>query len=164
MILKKLVTDIPDVFPHVQKELILKPGELKRAAPWGEDDTEDDETDDTTPENDGYVEDFDYSDSDGGDPSAVAKRQRYEICIQCEEEYDVLINDKESCEWHEGELEVDDEYWADHDERCHGPIDTDGNRADHPDGFKWSCCDATGADEGCKLSRHRPNRNKRIKR
>jgi len=29
-------------------------------------------------------------------------RQRFEICHQCEKEYDVLKNDSKSCIWHEG--------------------------------------------------------------
>lgn len=31
-------------------------------------------------------------------------RQRYEICEQCEKEFDVVENDEEedSCEWHDG--------------------------------------------------------------
>jgi hypothetical protein len=53
---------------------------------------------------------------------------------------------------HPGELEVDYEgdVWADHDERCHGPIDTKTNRRENPDGFVWSCCGAQGTfAEGC---------------
>jgi hypothetical protein len=30
------------------------------------------------------------------------KRKMYEICIQCDKEYNVLENDKESCVWHPG--------------------------------------------------------------
>jgi hypothetical protein len=29
-------------------------------------------------------------------------QQRYEICVQCEEEYDVLDNEEGACEWHPG--------------------------------------------------------------
>jgi hypothetical protein len=29
-------------------------------------------------------------------------QQRYEICVQCEEEYDVLDNEQGACEWHPG--------------------------------------------------------------
>lgn len=56
-----------------------------------------------------------------------------------------------------GNLEVDDEsdFWADHDEDCHGLIDTDEMRKDFPGGFRWDCCDAAGdAEEGCSYDRH----------
>lgn len=52
--------------------------------------------------------------------------------------------------YHEGELEVDWDYWADHDEDCHGTIDTKTNRREHPDGFRWNCCDEVGTyARGC---------------
>lgn len=52
---------------------------------------------------------------------------------------------------HPGKLEVDREsdYWADHDEDCHGPIDTNENRREFPDGFRWSCCNKLGDEDGC---------------
>lgn len=60
-------------------------------------------------------------------------------------------------DYHPGELEVDYESdtWADHDERCHGPIDTKAHRREYPEGFKWSCCDAAGDEPGCE-TRDRP--------
>jgi hypothetical protein len=117
-------------------------------------------------------------------------RQRYEICEQCEEEFDVVENDEdEGCEWHDGmymcitypfcvtsnidsglkkgELEADDEadIWADHEERTHGPIDTEQNRKDHPEGFIWSCCDEfLGATEGCQTGPHVAQKVKKRKR
>ena len=65
-----------------------------------------------------------------------------------------------------GELEVDydSDTWADHDEDCHGPIDTSANRRQLPEAFTWSCCDAQGDALGCKTSRHRPDRAKRVRR
>jgi hypothetical protein len=45
-----------------------------------------------------------------------------------------------------GELEPDYEAWPDHDERCHGPIDTDDNKREFPDSFEWSCCQTNGGD------------------
>lgn len=40
---------------------------------------------------------------------------------------------------HVGAVEVDwdSDVWADHDERCHGPIDTRDNRRSFPQGFTW---------------------------
>jgi hypothetical protein len=64
-----------------------------------------------------------------------------------------------------GELEVDydGDFWADHDERCHGTIDTDEMREEFPDGFTWNCCDNTGSEKGCVTGRHEahPNRSKK---
>lgn len=55
-----------------------------------------------------------------------------------------------------GYLEVDDEggFWADHDEDCHGKIDTDEMREEFPDGFRWDCCGQTGDAEGCHRGAH----------
>jgi hypothetical protein len=52
---------------------------------------------------------------------------------------------------HSGELEVDYDagIWDDHDERCHGPIDTKTNRREFPEGFVWSCCGASGDVLAC---------------
>ena len=52
--------------------------------------------------------------------------------------------------YHPGSLEVIDEEWPDHDERCHGRIDTKTNRTEYPEGFGWSCCGQQGTfSEGC---------------
>lgn len=45
-------------------------------------------------------------------------------------------------------------FWADHDERCHGPIDTADMREKYPDGFEWTCCGDLGSAGGCKRGRH----------
>lgn len=46
--------------------------------------------------------------------------------------------------------------WADHDERCHGTIDTVEMRKDMPEGFEWSCCEEAGDAEGCMITKHEP--------
>lgn len=106
-------------------------------------------------------------------------RSRYAMCENCAEEFDVADNVKGSCYWHDGEiakdpmipgtapslrfankgagtLEEDHEgdIWADHDERCHGPIDTDENRSQFPEGFIYDCCEGDGSSVGCKTGRH----------
>jgi hypothetical protein len=55
-----------------------------------------------------------------------------------------------------GELEVDyhADVWADHDERCHGTIDTDTMRKENPEGFTWSCCNEDGRADGCQTGPH----------
>ena len=52
---------------------------------------------------------------------------------------------------HPGDLEIDYDsgVWDDWDERCHGPIDSQSNRREYPDGFVWSCCDKQGDEGGC---------------
>jgi hypothetical protein len=50
--------------------------------------------------------------------------------------------------------------WADHDEDCHGTIDTNEMREDFPDGFAWTCCDKLGSEPGCKRGRHQSNPEK----
>jgi hypothetical protein len=57
-----------------------------------------------------------------------------------------------------GESNVDweSDFWADHDEDCHGTIDTDEMREAFPGGFVWDCCQRTGEKTGCKRGPHRP--------
>ncbi|MCJ1265609.1 hypothetical protein MMC22_005489 [Lobaria immixta] len=83
-------------------------------------------------------------------------RTRYAMCENCAEEFDVADNLKGYCCWHDGELEpdYDGDFWADHDERCHGIIDTEDMRSVYPEGFIYSCCDGDGHSEGCKTGRH----------
>ncbi|KAI0550645.1 hypothetical protein F4679DRAFT_200268 [Xylaria curta] len=78
------------------------------------------------------------------------------ICIQCQSPFYEEDNDDKACRYHDGYLEVDDtrDFWADHDEDCHGPIDTDENRVEFPEGFVWSCCDKLGYRSGCTRGRH----------
>ncbi|KAF2420311.1 hypothetical protein EJ08DRAFT_598492 [Tothia fuscella] len=84
-------------------------------------------------------------------------RKRYEKCLHCDEEYDVLDNEENSCGWHEGQLEpdYDSNVWDDWDEDCHGRID-DQEEA-FPEGFVWNCCEAKGDDdEPCMVDFHVP--------
>ena len=51
---------------------------------------------------------------------------------------------------HPGELDEvnwdEGDYWCDWD---HGPIETNYNRRECPDGFYWSCCGELGSAKGC---------------
>jgi hypothetical protein len=40
------------------------------------------------------------------------------------------------------------DFWTDHDENCHGVIDTDDMREEYPEGFIWTCCEKSGDEEG----------------
>lgn len=53
------------------------------------------------------------------------------------------------------EPDDDGDFWADHDENCHGIIDSKEMRDEFPDGFVWTCCERTGTDPGCLLGPHR---------
>lgn len=80
---------------------------------------------------------------------------RWDVCANCEEEYDVSDErDEEECRYHTGCLDVDEEFFADHDERCHGPMDTEENRAQFPEGFNWDCCGGDALSEGCETGQH----------
>lgn len=62
-----------------------------------------------------------------------------------------------------GELQVDwdGDFWADHDEECHGRIaDLED---EYPEGFKWSCCDELGNEEGCEVGKHVPNHHASVR-
>lgn len=61
------------------------------------------------------------------------------------------------------EPDYESDFWADHDENCHGTIDSDFCRKQYPDGFVWDCCDKVGTEPGCRFSRHQsdPAKNKR---
>ncbi|KAF2111599.1 hypothetical protein BDV96DRAFT_666165 [Lophiotrema nucula] len=63
-------------------------------------------------------------------------RQRYEICGQCDEEYDVLSNRDTSCRWH-SVFDDDASIWDDWDVPTWGQPDTEDNRVEYPQGFKW---------------------------
>ncbi|KAM0238129.1 hypothetical protein ACHAPO_004007 [Fusarium lateritium] len=69
------------------------------------------------------------------------------ICVQCDDAF--FKNDN-------GELEADYDahVWDDHDEDCHGTIDSEEMRKAHPEGFIWTCCNKGGLEAGCKLGKH----------
>ncbi|KAL7932100.1 hypothetical protein V8C35DRAFT_308482 [Trichoderma chlorosporum] len=83
------------------------------------------------------------------------------ICVQCDLAFDPSSTTKD-CSYHNGELEVDydGDFWADHDEDCHGTIDTDEMREEFPEGFQWTCCNLSGDADGCQLGRHQADPNK----
>ncbi|RBR23562.1 uncharacterized protein FIESC28_03744 [Fusarium coffeatum] len=95
----------------------------------------------------------------GPDATTTTKRKADDeilICVQCDCSFYKNGNDKTSCEYHWGECEPDYEsnYWADHDEGSHGPIDTKDNRKDCPEGFVWTCCDKNYTEDGCARGFH----------
>ena len=53
------------------------------------------------------------------------------------------------------EVDYDADFWADHDEDCHGPMDSFGDDPDFAEGYVWSCYENNGDDEGCKSTKHK---------
>ncbi|RSL62588.1 hypothetical protein CEP51_013443 [Fusarium floridanum] len=113
------------------------------------------------------LEHFDALKSEEGSSGGQKRKAAGEllICVQCDQPFTEEENDKKACWYHWGELEVDRDSptWDDWDERCHGTIDTETMREEHPDGFTWNCCDNAGSETGCVTGRHEshPNRSKK---
>jgi hypothetical protein len=65
-----------------------------------------------------------------------------------------------TCVYHDGYLEVvdDPDVWPDHDEDCHGRIDSTELRCDFPENYTWSCCGEDGNQIGCIEGEHRSGR------
>ncbi|KAF9443497.1 hypothetical protein P691DRAFT_679399 [Macrolepiota fuliginosa MF-IS2] len=91
---------------------------------------------------------------------------RWETCQNCKEDYDVNTEREEGeCEFHPGELEVDEDGFPDHDEHVHGPMDTKENQRDFPENFIWSCCEGRGHEPGCVKDVHQsavPRKRRRL--
>ncbi|KAJ5287744.1 hypothetical protein N7478_003430 [Penicillium angulare] len=91
--------------------------------------------------------------------SATASRsgklkKRYARCENCEEEFDVTGNTVTSCSYHPSESEPNYEEFLDHDEDCHGIIDSDEMREDYPEKFYFVCCDRRYNEKGCVIDWH----------
>ncbi len=62
------------------------------------------------------------------------------------------------------EPDQDGDFWADHDEDCHGTIDTEENKEEYPEGFVWTCCDKLGDElKGCREGKHVAENSKRAR-
>ncbi|KAF2468883.1 uncharacterized protein BDR25DRAFT_344111 [Lindgomyces ingoldianus] len=180
--LREICQNSEDAFRLACNALLLGKGELKKATEPKKEErkkTTDfaENTDNGYEEGEEYkagIEESEYSDASASEPldapqgqkrKRACTRQRYEMCGQCETEYDVLDNNTESCVWHEGELELKDDssIWDEWDENIWGELDTDDNRVEYPKGFAWTCCEWSGDKKGCKQSIHRPDRTKRAR-
>ncbi|KAF2668323.1 hypothetical protein BT63DRAFT_425645 [Microthyrium microscopicum] len=85
------------------------------------------------------------------------RRKRFEICKNCNEEFDHENNSRNSCLRHEDMkvVDTDSSVWADHDEACHGNYEHFIDDPVYADGFMWECCDRPSTSKGCKVSQHR---------
>jgi hypothetical protein len=102
-------------------------------------------------------------DDDAGDfPSTLQqslKRTRVigaaAICVNCGTTFN--IGDDQACRYHDEGLEEDEgaDFFADHDEDCHGRIDDDWTKTEYPEGYQWTCCEQSGTVWGCReVPRH----------
>lgn len=112
-------------------------------------------------------------------PITSLKRKAYEICKNCNAEYQVNDNRKGDCVYHDGtkmtsasfhlcsastnvkslgnkEVNDDADTWADHDENVHGHPEDLMSDSTYEEGFIWDCCDETGSADGCVVSKHEP--------
>jgi hypothetical protein len=55
--------------------------------------------------------------------------------------------------------DYDAEFWADHDVNCHGPYESFEDDSDFQEGFTWQCCETTGDNEGCMITKHKTKVN-----
>ncbi|OCL10693.1 hypothetical protein AOQ84DRAFT_288722 [Glonium stellatum] len=80
---------------------------------------------------------------------------RYATCEQCDEEFDATENGEESCQWHGGDLVIDEEHdiWFEW-EPYQGERNTDENRKDCPEAFIWTCCERRGDGAPCETGKH----------
>jgi len=58
-----------------------------------------------------------------------------------------MLGEKECCD--------DDDFWADHDDDCHGDRFDLMDEPDYADGYKWTCCDKLSGEDGCKQTKHK---------
>lgn len=85
------------------------------------------------------------------------KQPRYQVCDNCEQEFDVTKNKQGDCVWHVEDAEpiVDHETFADHDKDCHGPYDQDWIREEWPEAFEYECCGKDLTSPGCQFTKHK---------
>ncbi|KAF2743564.1 hypothetical protein M011DRAFT_480706 [Sporormia fimetaria CBS 119925] len=89
---------------------------------------------------------------------------RYETCVQCEAEFDVLSNEDGACVWHPGSLRRDLEQgcWDDCEEHMYE--DAEFYLIDEvPEGYEWVCCKRRSNEEGCMKGRHEAEGSKKNK-
>lgn len=53
------------------------------------------------------------------------------------------------------ELDYDGDFWADHDDDCHGNPEDFIDAEDYAEGFIYSCCQKLGDAPGCQATTHK---------
>lgn len=97
---------------------------------------------------------------------------RWESCSRCGMEFDVNTRrEVDECSFHPGtfqspiygfensgrlpgHIQADEDAFADWDEACQGPIDSDESRNTYPENYIWTCCEQTSNSDGCTQSKH----------
>ena len=115
------------------------------------DDDDDDNDDDDDENDDDDDDDDDNNDDDDDDDDDDDNDDDKDEDVDVDDDDDDNDDDNDNDYHHPGDLEIDYDsgVWDDWDERCHGPIDSQSNRREYPDGFVWSCCDKQGDEGGC---------------
>ncbi|KAF2498878.1 hypothetical protein BU16DRAFT_308370 [Lophium mytilinum] len=92
------------------------------------------------------------------------KTSRYARCVQCKDDYDIVLNgqpgEEQSCRRHSGVLEMNEDAFPDDDDiQYYGhqiDVETDWRVDEFPEDFTWTCCAQHGKEaEPCLRSRHR---------
>ncbi|KAJ5090202.1 hypothetical protein N7532_008886 [Penicillium argentinense] len=125
------------------------------------------------PKSPGEMSDSDVDEGNEADKSDTARpkklRNRYAICKNCEEAFDVTANTDKSCHRHEKRPRPREEMWESYKLELHycGAIQLDDPRSQdlHPTWFDYPCCDKP---EPCFYDWHRegkptPNPEETIK-
>ncbi|KAH0421257.1 hypothetical protein CcaCcLH18_13532 [Colletotrichum camelliae] len=81
------------------------------------------------------------------------------VCSRCNESVERNEQGTDGCKYHPGEFEFDEDVWREtHDlweETDWDDLETNPHwKEEHPDGFKWSCCQRNGKVEGCQRGPH----------
>ncbi|PVH96149.1 hypothetical protein DM02DRAFT_731404 [Periconia macrospinosa] len=83
---------------------------------------------------------------------------RYDVCEQCDKEYDVEYNSATACIYHPGLLDGTEEFYEDvYDD---DEFDHEEMFADSPELYEWNCCGRQGGKAGYKKGPHRPKKNR----
>lgn len=181
MYVREFCRDIPEVRDRLAAQTLVRGKDVIR---YHKDSDSEDDVDSEIEGSEEGQEDRNGNENAGGTervkplrPIAVEDDELvplYAKCLNCKQEFDVSTNYTRECHWHTGKLSAsisenqannrvsgekelyeDDDFWADHDDQCHGDPYSFRDDEDYAEGFKWSCCDNLGGDEGCKTTKHK---------
>ncbi|KAK1761564.1 hypothetical protein QBC47DRAFT_31354 [Echria macrotheca] len=93
--------------------------------------------------------------ADSAPKRAKLVEEKVQHCIQCDQPFLESENAEGLCCYHPEDMEPDDSHdiFADMDE-WHGDMDTEENRREFPDAFRFLCCEEDGTAKGCTYGRH----------
>ncbi|KAJ5833773.1 hypothetical protein N7474_002084 [Penicillium riverlandense] len=149
--IKAIYRDIPSVKYALVGKLFVSEDCVPNVPEPGDSDTEGSE-DDNDEESKG-----DNKSTPAAQTTTGSKRlrTRYAICENCDKEFDVTSNTSKSCFYHSDYNAPDYDAFVDHDEDCHGTIDSDEMRKEFPENFIYECCGRNLTEEPCENDWHR---------